>query len=879
MSGRRPPRRLERILERMLPAGLSGQGTLGDLAEEFESRALASPLRARLWYAGQAASIAVHRGLRRRAEPPARRVADLRDDLRWSLRAFFKRPASALAVVGVLGLGLGANVAVFAVVDGTLQGTSWWSDPDDTVAIWPGKRFSFGMLEMYGDEQAVYRTLGGYAELAYALQTPDGDSISVNGAVMTPALFGELAVQPVLGRALAADDAVLGVERVVVIGESLWRRVFGGDPKILGSRITVGGEPATVVGIQGAGGTAPGGRAELWFPLFVDPRDDDFFKASDYTVIGVLRPDADLAAAHDDLMAFTDLQARLFPMFFKRGYAIGQAGVAPADEAQRRLIATPLILLFAGTALLLLVTALNVGNLLLGRAIDRRRELAVRVSLGAGRGRVVRQLLAEGLVLILPALCLALAVGTYGGRWIAGLFLEQASVATSSVLSPEVLIFALATTAGAWLVVNVVPIAHFLRTQRSGLTVAPSSGASMQRGLVVLQAALATLLLVFATLLVATVDNLRGVPLGFDGDGMLAVELSTPASRVESLAAARQLYDELVARVGGLPGVEAVGLTGWLPLRAAAPGTPINLEAAPVDQREAVGAAMHRVDAGFFEVFGVDAVVGRLLGSEERSGTAYLRDDGRILGASGVVVNETLANLLWPEGDAVGQRIAIDPHAWNVWVPVIGVITDIRSDEITGPVRPAIYVAIGESPTRDVTLVVRTRGATAALGPTIQRTVREIDPLVPVRSIAGMSDVVRAAYSTSWVMMGLLIVLAALATGLGAIGIYAVLAHHVAANKREIGVRMALGAGPGSVVRTVVRSGLVLALVGIGAGSVAAALSTRFLDSLLFGVSALAPWAFVAPAVALALAAVAAAWVPAARAGRLPPAEVLRGDG
>jgi predicted permease len=400
----------------------------------------------------------------------------------------------------------------------------------------------------------------------------------------------------------------------------------------------------------------------------------------------------------------------------------------------------------------------------------------------------------------------------------------------------------------------------------------------MQRGLVVLQAALATLLLVSATLLVATVDNLRRVPLGFEPDGMLTVELSTPASRVESLAAARQLYDELIAEVGALPGVESVGLTGWLPLRAQAPGTPINLEAAPVDQREAVGARMQRVDAGFFEVFDVAPVAGRLLGSEERAAQAYLRDEGRFLGASGVVVNQSLANLLWPDGNAVGQRIAIDPHAWNVWVPVVGVIPDIRSGSITVPAAPALYVAIGESPTRDVTLVLRTSGAGEALGPAIQRAVHAVDPLVPVRSIAAMEEVVRAAYSTSWVMMGLLVVLAVLATGLGAIGIYAVLAHHVALSRREIGVRMALGAGPGTVTFTVVRSGLLLATAGIAVGCVAAALLTRLLESLLYDVSALAPWAFAAPAATLAVAAALAAWLPATRAGRLPPADVLRGE-
>ena len=242
------------------------------------------------------------------------------------------------------------------------------------------------------------------------------------------------------------------------------------------------------------------------------------------------------------------------------------------------------------------------------------------------------------------------------------------------------------------------------------------------------------------------------------------------------------------------------------------------------------------------------------------------------------MVNQTLADLLWPDGSAVGQMIAIDPHAWDNWAPVIGVVPDVRSGAITGPVGPVLYVSLAESPSRDVTLVVGAAGAGNELIPALRRTVKEVDALVPIRRVSGMNDVVRAAYATSWVMMGLLIVVAVLTTGLGEIGIYAVLAHHVALNKSEIGVRMALGAEPGVVVGGVVRSGLMLAGLGILIGSGAAAVSTRFLESLLFEVSALAPWAFVAPALALAAAAALAAWIPTARAGRLPPAEVLRGD-
>ena len=868
MSGFRPPRWLERILEWAVPAGLSGQGTLGDLAEGFERRALVSPVRARLWYASQTASVVAYRMLTGTGTESSRSNSNLLMDLRWSLRSILKHPGFAFGVVAVLGLGLGANAAVFSVVDGTLRNTSWWGEPDRTVAIWPDEGFSFGQLQLYQEEQSVYRAVGGYNELAFALRTPDGESESVNGVFITPELFRQLNVQPTLGRALSDDDAFFGGEPVVVIGEALWRRSFGADPAILGARVEISGAPVTVVGIQGVGGTAPGGRAELWFPLVMDPRDDDFWKAQGNTLVGVLRDGADFDDAHGELMAFTERLSGLFPMFYPDGWADGVANVTRADEAQRRLISTPLLLLLAGTALLMLVTALNVGNLLLGRAIGRRKELAVRSSLGAGRGRIVGQLLVEGLVLTVLALGVGLACGSYGGQWVARLFVEQAVVVSSSVLSPAVLAYALCASALAWFVLNGVPVVHFLRTQRAGLTVVPGSGKRTQSTLVTVQAALATLLLVSATLFVATVDNLRRVPLGFDPGGLITVELSPPEDRVASIPAARELYDRLVESAEALPGVQSAGLTGWLPLRRQAPEMPINLRSAPVDPREATYAPMHMVDPGFFETLGIQASAGRLLGSADRDLDA----------PSAVVVNETLAAMLWPDGNAVGQEIAIDPHAWNSWAPVVGVVPDVRSGDITGPIGPALYVSLAESPARDITLVVRSAGASPALIPMLRRTVNEVDPLVPVRAVASMDDVVRAAYSTAWVMMGLLGVLAVLATALGAIGIYAVLAHHVTLNRREIGVRMALGAQQGTVVGGVVRSGLILAGIGILIGSAAAAVSSRFLESLLFEVSALAPWAFVAPAVALALAAALAAWVPAARAGRLPPAEVLRSE-
>ena len=864
---RGPPAWLEGVLARFLPSGLSGEGTLGDLAEEYTRRAARSRLRAGLWYAAQAASLLGYRavsGSGTHSGTPAATIIDLR----WAARSMARHPGFALGIVAVLGLGFGSNVAVYSVVDGTLDNSSWWAEADRTLAVWPERTWSYGNLELFQDDETVFRTLGEYIERAVALEAADGTSQSVNGVAITPALFQELTVQPSLGRPLDDDDGFFGAEPVVVVGEGLWRRAFGADPALVGSTVRINGSAVRVVGIQAEAGNAPGGRTEVWFPLVMDPRDDDYFKAVDKTMVGVLRPGATEADAQADLDAFTIRLSTMFPTFYPVGWATGLATVARADAAQRREIQAPLLLLLIGTGLLVGLTAMNVGNLLLGRAIDRRRELAIRRSLGAGRGRIVRQLLVEGMVLTALGLALGLFVAQLGGRWIVGLFVEEPIVAAAPIGSPGVIAFALGLAALAGLVMNGVPIAHFLRSHRPHLTFGGDHGQGLQRGLVTAQAALATLLLVSATLFVSTVDGLRRVPLGFDPDGLLAVELSPPEDRVASTEASRGWSERLVEQARTLPGIRAAGLVARVPLRTSPMRTGVNLETAPVDPREAPSVEMHRVDPGFFSVFEVGVVEGRALDVR----------DVALDSPSVVVINRAMADQLWPGGNALGQRIAIDPHAWQRFVPIVGVVENVRSDDLSGEIPPALYVALAEQPSRQMSLIVRADDDRGVLGPALQALVSEVDPLVPVRSVARMTDVVRAAYATSWVLMGLLTLLAVLATALGALGTYAVLAHHVSLNARSIGVRMALGAPRGSVVGGVIRSGLRSAALGIVGGCAAAWAASRFLGSVVAEAAPLGPSTFVAPVVALLVTAAVAAWIPAARAGRLAPAEVLRGD-
>lgn len=860
---------LERLLTRILPSGLSGEGTLGDLAEEFDRRAETSRTRALLWYAAQAVSLIAYRvvsGSGAHSGTPHAVVLDVR----WAMRSMARHPGFTLGIVAVLGLGFGANVAVFSVVDGTLENSSEWSEPERTHRIWPERNWSFGNLELFRDDQTAFRSLGQYMELAVALEDAEGTSRSVNAVRISPSLFRELGEQPMHGRALDDDDAFFAAERVAVLGAGLWRRSYGADPEIIGTTLIVNGAPTRVVGIQADGGRAPGGRAELWLPLSMDPRDDDYFRAVDKVMVGVTRDGAGPGDAQADLDAFTARLSSMFPTFYPRDWADG-ATVARADAAQRRQIQAPLLLLLAGTGLLVVLTALNVGNLLLGRAIDRRRELSIRRSLGAARSRIVRQLLVEGAVLTVIGLAGGLAVAAVGSGWIARLFVDEPIVGAAPIGSTRVLLFALGLAAVAGLIMNLVPIAHFLRSTSAGAGSVGATGPTgmrVQRGLVTAQAALATLLLVSATLFVATVDGLRNVPLGFDPDGLVVVELSPPADRVASTGAVREWTERLVTEAEALPEVRQAGIVSRLPLRTPPRMAGINPESNPVDPREALRAEMHIVDPGFFDTFGVGTVEGRAIDPR----------DVALDSPSVVVINRAMADAYWPAGDAVGQRIAVDPHAWTRFVPIVGIVDDVRAGELSGPMRPAFYVALAEQPSPEMTLVLRADRDAEALSPALRELVGSVAPLVPVRGIGNMRDVVRAAYATSWVLMGLLGLLAVLATALGALGMYAVLAHHVASHSRAIGVRMALGAPRETVIAGVVGSGLRSAGIGILLGCVAAVGAGRFLESIVAGAASLTLSTFLAPVLALLAAAAIAAWIPASRAGRLAPGDVLRGD-
>lgn len=869
MRRRTPPRRLESLLERRLGAGISGQGAVGDLAEAYQRMRSRRPgWVCDLWYAWQAATLLAYGagfgGARAGASGPAGGPSA---DLRWALRLALRRPLFSLGVALTLGLGVGTTTAVFSVAHGTFRATSWWEEPERVMALWPGRPFSRGELSFLEEETgATFEAVGAYKVESFAVAVAGGESRSLEGARVSPSLFGRLAAQPALGRPLGAEDAVPGAEPTVVLSHRFWRESLGADPGVLGTRLEVNGELRTVVGVQGPGGTAPGSASDVWIPLVLDPMDPDFFPAYDFDAVGVVRPGVDAEAAQAALRAFGRRMSERFPFFYPPDFAQAATVEVAAAELRSRLGA-PLFLLLGATATLLLLAAVNAGNMVLARVLERTRELAVRRALGASRGAVARQLALESAALCALGTAVGALLASPGARLLAGLWSADAPVARSGWSSPTVLLFLLAAGGLTWLAIAGASIVHFLAADRRGVRANVAAGAGGRAGVLVgVQSALATLLLAGAVLLVASVSELRGIPLGFHPENVSAFRLAAPSDLLRDAERLRDVQEQVAARVGRLPGVEAVGLASRAPLGGLPARTPVNAEDRPVLVAEAPRVARYAVDPGFFGTLGISAREGRLF--DERDRTGDLRS---------VVVNRALAEALWPGADPIGRRISLDPHAFGVFSDrVVGVIDDVRSEELIGAPGPAVYLPLSRQLERETTLLVRGGPELATLAAEVQRVVAEVDGAVAVGAARSLPRIVRGAYGTAWVVMGLLALLALLATLLAALGIHAALSHDFAARRREIAVRMALGAGRGTVVGGVLAKGLAAAGAGVLAGLLLALLSGRAIESLLFGVSAGDPRAFAAAAVTVLAAALAAAALPVLGASGVPPAEVLR---
>ena len=803
------------------------------------------------------------------------------EDIRYALRLLAKNPAFTLATVGTLALAIGATTAIFSVVQGVLLQPLPYHEPERLVRVWEvspqGENrnvVSPGNYLDWRDRARAFESLGAHSGTFAIALTGAGEPLTVGAARVTPSAFDTLSVQAHAGRLFNEEEGRQGGPPAVLISDRLWRQRFGADRAVLGRSVTLNDEPFAVVGVMRPGFAFPSTGVDIWIAQQFSERDRAQRRAHNFAVIARVKGDRTVEGARSEMRALARQISDEQPAFMT-GWSVN---VVPYhDDLVGN--ARPLILILFGVAMVvLLVACANLANLALARAAGRVHEIAVRSALGASRSRIAKQLLIESLVQ--SAIGGALGVGVVAITLPTLIAAAPADIPRLHDIGLDLFVFIFATgvTVLSALIVGLVPALRggWATLSHQALTASRLSGtpgaARLRGALLVAQVALALVLLVGAGLLVRSLIKLNAVDYGFAQDGLLALNLDIPAARYPDVGAQSRFYERLLERVRALPGVAAASTTSGAPASGIATTFSFAIEGRPAATPSGRGdpVPLRAVMPDYFRTLGIPVLHGRTVEPTDRQGALPV-----------VVFNESLAKRFWTDG-AVGRRISFAGPE-GPWYEVVGVVGDTRDAGLDQPAPPAVYVPFAQR--REQwgwlswqTLVVRARPgfAPADLVPSIRFALSEIDPLLPLQSARTVNDLYAENTARRRFAMQLTAGFAALALLLGALGIYAIVAYSVAERRREIGIRLALGARPRTVLRQVVRSALGLAAAGAAIGAVSAFGLTRFLESLLFGVEPTDAATFASMAALLMAIAVLAAWLPARRVMRVDPVKALR---
>lgn len=820
-------------------------------------------------------------------------------DLRHAVRLFLATPGLTAAAVLSLALGIGANSAIFSVASALLLRPLPYADADRLVILW-NRSPGLGIDEDWFSTAQYFdikRGASQFDEVAAAI----GSNVNVSGdnrpervgAVRVSSnLLPMLGARAELGRLFTPEEDRAGAAPVVVLHHGTWMRRYGGDSAAVGRVLDINGTPHRIVGVMPRGFTLPretlptlGGaeEAELLLPLPLGPHAAEVRNGEDYNILAKLKPGARVAAAQDEMDALTARLRAEHPDFYPPNGGL-TFSVVPLKTQVVGDVTRPLIMLTAAVAFVLLIACANVANLLLSRALARRREMAVRAALGAGRGRIVRQLLAEGVVLGLAGGAAGLAVAAAGVRAIHALGAGSVPRLGDVAVDAGVLAFTLGVSILSGVLFSLAPALQLGRLDVRGALADGSRGGSgaemlwgrgggLRRVLVAGQIALCVTVLVAAGLLVRSFARVQAVEPGFDADGVLTMEVTLTGGRYPDAARVSEAYRLLWDTLRALPGVEDAGGVTALPLSDMFAWGPITVEGREVAPGERFINVDQRIAAaGYFESMRIPLVAGRFFSENDTIDTPRV-----------VVIDQRMADQLWPGQDPIGKRIrtgGFDVRPDTPWMTVIGVTGRVRQYSLDGhEPRIAMYHWHTQRPSRSLNIVMRsTTGDAAALVPAARAAVRELDPDLPIHNVRTMQARVETSLAGRRFAMTLLAGFGVLALGLAAIGTYGVMAYVVSQGRREFGIRLALGASPVRVARMVAGGGLATAAIGIAAGLAAAAALTRFMQALLFGVDALDVTTFAAVAGLLALVALLATSGPAWRASRVDPSEALRSE-
>jgi predicted permease len=798
-------------------------------------------------------------------------------DLRYAARTLARNPAFTAVATVVLALGIGANTAVFSVVNAVLLRPLPFPEPERLVEVHlaapkgdPRGPVSALDFEDWREENHVFRDIALVNTLSRGLTLTGGaEPKQLPTAYVHPAFFRTLGVPPAIGRALRADENEPGRNRVAVLSHRLWQGRFGGEAFIAGRAVMLDGQPFTVAGVMPASFRFPDATIDVWAPeSLIDAaraprrRDNRFQRVIARLDSGV---DLDTARAEMGIIA-----ARLMAQHPDTNFGRASVTIVPLrDSLVGDSIRSALLILLGAVLLVLMITCANVGNLLLERAVARRHEIAIRLALGAGRGRIVRQLLAEGVVLAGAGGALALVVGAWSLEALLKLSRDFLSAQNDVLMDGRVLGFTFLASAVSALAFGAVPAIGLsrstpqlmLRVDARGATAGPG-GRRLRAWLVVAETALALVLVVGAVLMLQSFARLRRVDPGFDPVGILTVSMNASSTRYPERPQFLAFYREILSRVRNIPGVQSAGSTRNLPLLGAAEHWPVAVDdQTPAPEGSEPVVPVHQVSPDYLRAMHIPLLQGRDFTAEDHEDAPAV-----------AIVSWSLARRFWPAGSPLGRTLRDGP----LTIAVVGVCGDVRQTRLDAEGEAAIYVPQAQHPRRGFTLVVRARGDPLALAPAVRGEIRAIDPEHPILRIAAMEEVLGDAVAQPRLMMVLLGIFGGLALCLATLGVYGVISYGVSLRTREFGVRMALGAQPRTVLAIVLREGAGLALAGVGIGTAAALALTRLLSSQLYEVGATDATTFISVAVLLFGTSLLASYLPARRATRVDPLAALR---
>ena len=806
-------------------------------------------------------------------------MSSLARDLRHGARLLWKAPGFSAVALLALALGTGAACAIFSVVDAVLLKPLPFRDPQRLLVIWEGNHAQ--------DLEKIFVAPGNFLEWRNQARTlealaavhdvhinltggPNGhiDPEELMAERASASLFPLLGVQPVVGRAFLPEEDQPGRTNSALLGYSLWQRRFGGDRSIAGKAIRLRDQSYTVVGVLPPGFSVLGSAVDVWIPLGLDPHDVRTAGMRFLTVIARLNPGVEMGRAQTEMDVIGSRLEQANPAL-DRGW---RPSLFPLREELVGNVQQALLVLLAAVGFLLLMACVNVANLLLARGATRRKEIAIRTALGAGRGRVAAQLLSESLLLALTGGSLGLLLARGVVALVARLGPASIPRLAEARIDARLFLFALAVSVATGILFGIAPavqgsgadLSTALREGGRGGTTS-RSGRRVRSVLVVVEVALAVVVLIGAGLLIRSFVRLRSADPGFQPAGVLTLRLPLAGGRNASPDRRIAFFRQVTDRVATLPGVRAVGAANGLPLTGLGVGSNFAVDGrpAPAPEQRPMG-LLRSVTCAYFRTMGIPLVAGRVFADSDTSQAPPV-----------IVVNQALARRFWPEGNPIGGRLVVDQNNGRV-AEIVGVVADVKPERIENQDWPTIYNPYAQVPVTTMIMVVRTAQPSLSLASAVEREVHRLDPDQPVADIRSMEDVVDRAIAGPRFNAALLGVFAEIAFLLAAVGIYGVISCEVGERTHEIGIRVALGAQPGDVLKLVLGQGARLAGYGIAAGMVAAFALTRLMASMLYGVRATDAYTFVAIPVLLGAVALAASYLPSRRALALDPVTALR---